>query len=56
MSDNEQNFAGVLGPATHTFETSFEDYQNYMTVNCTGVFLSTKHEIRQVMKQERIEV
>jgi NAD(P)-dependent dehydrogenase (short-subunit alcohol dehydrogenase family) len=51
-----RNFAGVLGPATHTFETSFEDYQKCMAVNCTGVFLSTKHEIRQMMKQESIEV
>ncbi|CZR51688.1 uncharacterized protein PAC_01565 [Phialocephala subalpina] len=33
-----------------------EDFRKGMVVNSTGVFLSTKHELRQMMKQDFIEV
>jgi hypothetical protein len=50
------NFAGVLGPLSPTVDLSLEEWQKCMDVNCNGVFLSTKHELRQMMKQESIEV
>jgi NAD(P)-dependent dehydrogenase (short-subunit alcohol dehydrogenase family) len=53
---NNRNFAGTLSSLTQTFETSLEDFQKGMAVNSTGVFLSTKHELRRMMKQDSIEV
>ena len=41
---------------TMTYDTSLENFEKGMAVNSTGVFLSTKHELRQMMKQDSIEV
>ncbi|KAF1816928.1 NAD(P)-binding protein [Eremomyces bilateralis CBS 781.70] len=47
--DYAANFAGVIGPATDITETPLEKFAQCMSVNSTGVFLCTKHELR-VMK------
>ncbi|KAG4433444.1 hypothetical protein IFR05_011070 [Cadophora sp. M221] len=54
--DYAANFAGILGPMDHTSEVPLEEFQKVMAVNCTGVYLCTKHELRQMMKQDSIEV
>lgn len=51
-----RNFADILGPMDHTSELPLEEFQKVMAVNCTGVYLCTKHELRQMMKQDSIEV
>jgi hypothetical protein len=50
------DFAGVLVPSTHTFETELLQFQKAMAVNCTGVFLCAEHELKQMMKQDSTEV
>ncbi|KAH9224852.1 hypothetical protein DL95DRAFT_400155 [Leptodontidium sp. 2 PMI_412] len=54
--DYAANFADILGPMDHTSELPLEEFQKVMAVNCTGVYLCTKHELRQMMKQDSIEV
>ncbi|MBO8155327.1 MAG: glucose 1-dehydrogenase [Bacillaceae bacterium] len=44
--------AGV-GDATPAHELSMEDWQNMIDVNLTGVFLSNKHAIKQMLKQDK---
>ncbi|KAH7409508.1 hypothetical protein BKA64DRAFT_399128 [Cadophora sp. MPI-SDFR-AT-0126] len=54
--DYAANFAGILGPMDQTSDLPLEGFQKVMSVNCTGVYLSTKHELRQMMKQDSLEV
>jgi len=54
--DYAANFAGVGGPHKPISETSVEEWEKVMAVNATGVFISTKHELLQMMKQDSIEV
>jgi NAD(P)-dependent dehydrogenase (short-subunit alcohol dehydrogenase family) len=42
-----------MAPVT---ELTAEDFQKCMAVNSTGVLISTKYELRQMMKQDSIEV
>jgi len=51
-----RNFAGVIGPSDHVTETDVKTFERCMAVNTTGVFLSTKHELRQMMTQSSIQV
>jgi len=53
--DYAANFAGVGGPHKHISETTVEEWEKVMAVNTTGVFISTKHELLQMMKQDPIE-
>lgn len=50
------NFAGVIGPMVPITQLSAEDFQKCMAVNSTGVLLSTKYELKQMMTQSSIEV
>jgi len=54
--DYAANFAGVIGPSDHVAETDVKAFERCMAVNTTGVFLSTKHELRQMMTQSSIQV
>jgi len=54
--DYAANFAGITGRAELVSDMSLEGFQNTMAVNSTGVLLSTKHELKQMMKQDSIEV
>jgi len=53
--DYTANFAGVGGPHKPLSEISVEEWEKVMAVNTTGVFISTKHQLLQMMKQEPIE-
>ncbi|KAH7336074.1 hypothetical protein BKA65DRAFT_402711, partial [Rhexocercosporidium sp. MPI-PUGE-AT-0058] len=54
--DYAANFAGIIGPMDQTAELSFESFQKVMAVNCTGVYLCTKHQLKQMMNEEgRVE-
>lgn len=50
------NFAGIGGPGEHTHSVNLSDFQNCMNVNTTGVFLCTKIQLQQMMKQDSIAV
>ncbi|KAF2117374.1 hypothetical protein BDV96DRAFT_490266 [Lophiotrema nucula] len=54
--DYAANFAGIIGPSSSITETNTEEWLKCQAVNSTGVFLATKHELRQMMKQSSIDV
>ncbi|KAF2494615.1 NAD(P)-binding protein [Lophium mytilinum] len=54
--DYAANFAGITGGAASVIDGSIEHFQKVQDVNSTGVFLCTKHELRQMIKQSSIEV
>ena len=51
-----RNFAGIIGPMNPIAELSADDFQKCMAVNSTGVLISTKYELKQMMTQSSIEV
>jgi NAD(P)-dependent dehydrogenase (short-subunit alcohol dehydrogenase family) len=51
-----RNFAGVIGPAERITDIDVKDWEKVMAVNTTGVFLCNKYEMKQMAKQESIEV
>ncbi|KAH0847214.1 hypothetical protein AYO21_02603 [Fonsecaea monophora] len=51
-----RNFAGIVGPLAETWDIDTEQWKRVIEVNTVGVFLCNKHELRQMMKQESIEV
>ena len=53
--DYAANFAGVMGPTDPISELKLSDWQKTQDVNSTGVFLATKHEMRQMIKQDSID-
>ncbi|EXJ92434.1 hypothetical protein A1O3_00985 [Capronia epimyces CBS 606.96] len=54
--DYAANFAGIGGPHKHISEITVEEWEQVLAVNTTGVFISTKHELLQMMKQDSVEV
>lgn len=54
--DYAANFAGVTGRAGLVSDMSLDEYQKTMAVNSSGVIISTKWELRQMMKQSSIDV
>ncbi|KAF2093740.1 NAD(P)-binding protein [Rhizodiscina lignyota] len=54
--DYAANFAGILGPGQRVADSDYSQWQKTMSVNCDGVMLSMKYEMRQMMKQSSIEV
>jgi NAD(P)-dependent dehydrogenase (short-subunit alcohol dehydrogenase family) len=53
--DYAANFAGVAGFMEPISELKLSHWQKTQDVNSTGVFLATKHEMRQMMKQDSID-
>jgi hypothetical protein len=51
-----KNVTGILNTLAITLDTTLEDIQKSMTVNCTGVFWYTEHQLRQMMKQDGLKV
>jgi NAD(P)-dependent dehydrogenase (short-subunit alcohol dehydrogenase family) len=45
----------VGGPHKPLSEITVKEWENVMAVNTTGVFISTKHQLLQMMKQDPIE-
>jgi len=54
--DYAANFAGVGGPHKNISDTTVEEFEKVMAINTTGVFICTKHQLLQMMKQDSIEV
>ena len=53
--DYAVNNAGIGGPLTLSAEHSTPDWQKVMNVNLNGVWMSSRAEIRQMLKQEPLE-
>jgi hypothetical protein len=51
-----RNFAGIFGTLTPTWETDADAFRKVIEVNTTGVWLCNKHELKQMMKQDSVEV
>jgi NAD(P)-dependent dehydrogenase (short-subunit alcohol dehydrogenase family) len=51
-----RNFAGITGGRQSVSEITLDQFQKVMAVNSSGVLLSTKFELRQMMKQSSVEV
>ena len=51
-----RNFAGILGSLSPTWETDADAFRKVIDVNTTGVWLCNKYELKQMMKQDSIEV
>ncbi|EMF14484.1 NAD(P)-binding protein [Sphaerulina musiva SO2202] len=54
--DYAANFAGILGPVTPATETPLESWKNLMDVNLMGVWLCVKHQLKQMMQQNSVDV
>lgn len=53
--DYGANFAGISGPLEPISDMSLSDWQKTQAVNSTGIFLATKHLLRQMLTQSPIE-
>jgi len=53
--DYAANFAGITGGGHLVSEITLESFEQVMAVNTSGVLLSTKYELRQMMKQNSTE-
>ena len=56
LTHSISNFAGIMGPMNPVAELAADDFQKCMAVNSTGVLISTKYELKQMMTQSSIEV
>ncbi|KIX02945.1 uncharacterized protein Z518_06495 [Rhinocladiella mackenziei CBS 650.93] len=54
--DYAANFAGIIGPLGMTVDTDTEQWKRVIEVNTVGVWLCNKYELKQMMKQDPIEV
>lgn len=50
--DFAYNNAGIQSPVTKTEDLSLEEYDHVLNINLKGIFLSMKHELKQMSKQE----
>ncbi|KAK3116648.1 hypothetical protein LTR53_002762 [Teratosphaeriaceae sp. CCFEE 6253] len=53
--DYAANFAGIAGPLTAIVDTDTNLWKKVLEVNAVGVWLSMKHELRQMIKQDSID-
>jgi NAD(P)-dependent dehydrogenase (short-subunit alcohol dehydrogenase family) len=49
--DYAANFAGIVGPLDKVVETDVEAWRRVIEVNTIGVWLSIKHELKQMLNQ-----
>ncbi|KIW84318.1 hypothetical protein Z517_03568 [Fonsecaea pedrosoi CBS 271.37] len=54
--DYAANFAGIVGPLTLAWDTPLEEWRKPVEVNQVGTWLCMKHELRQMIKQDSVEV
>lgn len=52
--DYAANFADIIGPIASMWDCDSEKYRKVIDINCNGVWLSTKYEMKQMMKQDPI--
>ena len=53
--DYAANFAGIFGPPDPITSMTLSSWQKTQDVNSTGIFLSTKYQMLQMMQQESID-
>jgi len=53
--DYAVNNAGISGPKTLSAETSTNEWQKLLNINLNGVWMSSRAEIRQMLKQESLQ-
>lgn len=54
--DYAANFAGIFGSSDPITQMKLDDWNRTQNVNSTGILLSTKHEMLQMMSQASIDV
>ncbi|CAK3768092.1 3-oxoacyl-[acyl-carrier- ] reductase 1 [Lecanosticta acicola] len=54
--DYAANFAGIIGPLAPSWDISLEQWKKVIDVNLVGVWLCTRLELKQMMKQSSIDV
>lgn len=54
--DYAANFAGIVGPLAMSWDISLKEYRKVIDVNLVGVWLCTKLELKQMLKQSSIDV
>ncbi|KJX97712.1 oxidoreductase like protein [Zymoseptoria brevis] len=54
--DYTANFAGILGSLNMSWDTSIEDFSKVINVNLIGVWICTKLQLKQMIKQDSIDV
>lgn len=52
--DYSANFAGIVGPLAATWDVNSDEFKKVIDINCTGVWLSMKVELKQMLKQDSI--
>lgn len=51
-----RNFAGIIGPLEMTWDIDLTQWRRVLDINTVGLFICCKHELKQMLKQESIEV
>lgn len=51
-----RNFAGIVGPLEMTWNSDLTHWRKVIEINTIGLFTCCKHELKQMLKQESIEV
>jgi NAD(P)-dependent dehydrogenase (short-subunit alcohol dehydrogenase family) len=54
--DYAANFAGILGELSASWDTSIEDFTRVINVNLIGVWICTKLQLKQMIKQDSVAV
>jgi len=54
--DYAANFAGVIGPLAPSWDIALADWKRVLDINTVGVWLSMKHEMKQMLQQDSIAV
>jgi NAD(P)-dependent dehydrogenase (short-subunit alcohol dehydrogenase family) len=55
-TDKSSNFAGIIGPLGDSADIALADWKRVLEVHAVGVWLCTKHQIKQMRKQDSLEV
>ena len=50
------NFAGILGPVNMSWDTPVDEWRKVIEVNQIGVWICTKLELKQMLKQDSLTV
>ncbi|KAK3056930.1 hypothetical protein LTR09_001968 [Extremus antarcticus] len=54
--DYAANFAGIIGPLQPTWDVDMDQWRKVMEINSVGVMICNKHELKQMIKQNSVEV
>lgn len=56
LTHGYRNFAGIAGPLGMCWDISVEEFRKVIDVNLIGVWVCTKLQLKQMIKQDSIEV